>query len=66
MQSYAVNNEKEDNLQREFPIVSALVANYHIRKRLYINAGPSIEIEKHKSFVIFRAEMEYELLITAG
>jgi len=66
MQSYVVNNEKEDNLQREFPFVSALVANYHIGKRFYINAGPGIEIEKHKSFLIFRAGIEYELVISEG
>ena len=66
MQSYLVNNEKEDNLEREFPVVSAIVANYHIGKRFYINAGPGIEIEKHKSFFIFRAGMEYELLIAEG
>ncbi len=66
MQSYVVNNEKEDNLKREFPVVSAIVANYHIGKRFYINAGPGIEIEKHKSFFIFRFGLEYELVISEG
>ena len=66
MQSYVVNNEKEDNLLREFPYVSALVVNYHLWNRFYINAGPGIEIEKHQNFVIFRFGLEYELLVADG
>jgi hypothetical protein len=59
--SYVVETSDGNEIEREYPIISVLVAMYKLKNGLVFYLGAGIEYEKNKNFFIGKAGIEYEL-----
>lgn len=60
VESYVVEENHGEEIERETPLVLTLDVLYHISNGFVINMGPGIEIEKNKSYALARMGLEYE------
>lgn len=61
IQSFLIETEQGEFLEREFPLVLTLDALYKMKNGLVLQLGPGYEIEKNESFFLVRAGLEYEI-----
>ena len=61
--SYVIDADEGNEIEREYPIISVLVAIYNLEKGPSFYLGGGIEYEKHQNFFIAKAGIEYELEI---
>ena len=59
--SYVINTDNGNEIKREYPIISVLVAMYNLKKGPTFYLGAGIEYEQHENFFIAKAGVEYEL-----
>jgi len=64
IETFVVQNSGINELGRVNPLVITMDALYHFGNGFVITLGPGIEVEKQKSFYLFRAGIEYEKNIT--
>ena len=64
LQQYEIENESVGTLQRKNPVITAFELQYLITHRLVVLAGPGVELEKEKSFFVFRFGAEMDFLIS--
>ena len=60
VQTFVIKNSENDEIERDFPLVSTIDVLYHFASGLGILFGPGVELEKEKSFYLFRVGIEYE------
>ena len=59
--TYFIKDEHGAELERERPIITSLVGIFKPRKYVGILAGAGRELEKHQSFWVLRAGLEFEI-----
>lgn len=64
LMNYVVDIEGEPEVERDTPIIVALLGMYKPYKDLTIGAGPGREFEPHENFWIFRLLVEYDFEMT--
>jgi hypothetical protein len=60
LQTFLIQRDAEETLERDYPIVLTLDAIYRPWKGLVFQLGPGIELEKTEDFFLIRAGAEYE------
>jgi hypothetical protein len=58
--NFIIEQDHEEFLEREYPLVLTLDALYKPWKGLVIQAGPGMEIDATERFLLFRLGLEYE------
>jgi len=61
--SYVIEHDDENEIEREYPIISVLVAMYKLKNGPSFYLGGGYEIEVNQNFFIVKAGIEYELEI---
>jgi hypothetical protein len=61
LETFIVEQNREEYLEREYPVVSSLDLLYRPLKGLVLQIGPGIEIDRNQSFFLFRLGLEYEV-----
>ncbi|TXB69469.1 porin family protein [Phaeodactylibacter luteus] len=61
LESFIIEGEQEEFLERDFPLVSSLDLLFKPWKGLAFQIGPGVEIDKHETFLLFRLGVEYEI-----
>lgn len=61
IQSFLIEKDGDEVLEREFPLVLTLDALYKLPNGLVFGLGPGYEIEPNESFFLIRAGVEYEI-----
>lgn len=59
--SYVIDVDQENEIEREYPLITVLVAMYKLKKGPSFYLGAGIEYEQNKNFYIAKAGIEYEL-----
>jgi len=59
IQSYVINSDNHQDLEREYPIITSVVLVYVPWKTLSIYVGPGLEIERNESFFVTKIGVEY-------
>ncbi len=61
LENFIIEQDHEEFLEREYPLVSSLDLLYRPWKGLVFQVGPGIEIDRNETFFLFRLGMEYEI-----
>ena len=61
LETFIIEAGREEFLEREYPVVSSLDLLYRPWKGLVLQVGPGIEVDRNKSFLLFRVGLEYEV-----
>ncbi|MCB9082285.1 MAG: hypothetical protein H6555_11305 [Lewinellaceae bacterium] len=62
IQSYVLDRGEENaTLEREYPLVGALVLLYSPWKKLLLYGGPGLEVERNENFAFYRLGAAYEI-----
>lgn len=61
LESFIIEQDHEEFLERDYPLVSSLDLLYRPWKGLVFQIGPGIEIDRNETFFLFRLGMEYEI-----
>lgn len=60
IETFMIKNSDGNAIERVNPLVLTLDALYHFGKGYVLTLGPGIEVEKDKSYYLFRVGIEYE------
>ena len=63
IENFVVNKNESEEIERQFPLVLTLDALYSPIDGLIIQAGPGVELDPGKRFLLSRVGVEYEIPI---
>lgn len=66
LESFEVEKEEEEIIERSFPFVITLDGLFKIKRRWVLVLGTGLEIENNETFALFRTGLEYEVEIGKG